>query len=73
MSGTPHEQAHRLLSLLFPSEVAESRYRDFGDLVAAARARLSAELVSRQATATLSWRSIHARWLILSMDSSPLE
>jgi len=55
MSGTPHEQAHRLLSLLFPSEVAESMYRDFGDLVAEARARLSAEFVSRQATAMERW------------------
>ena len=38
MSGTPHEQARRLLSLLFPSDVAESFYRKFGDVVAAARA-----------------------------------
>jgi pimeloyl-ACP methyl ester carboxylesterase len=55
MSGTPHEQAYRLLSLLFPSEVAESMYRDFGDLVAAARARLSAEFVTRQARAMETW------------------
>jgi pimeloyl-ACP methyl ester carboxylesterase len=54
-SGTPHEQARRLLSLLFPSDVAESIYGEFGDLVAAARARLSAELVSRQATAMERW------------------
>jgi len=27
MSGTPHEQARRLLSLLFPADVAESIYR----------------------------------------------
>ncbi len=41
MSGTPHEQAQRLLSLVFPSDVAESIYRQFGDIVAAARAAIS--------------------------------
>src|SRR5881227_1572084 len=55
MSGTPHEQARRLLSLLFPSDVAESLYRQFGDIVAAARARLSPELVKRQAAAMDAW------------------
>jgi pimeloyl-ACP methyl ester carboxylesterase len=53
-SGTPHEQARRLLSLLFPSDVAESFYRQFGDLMAA-RARLSADLVNRQAAAMNAW------------------
>jgi pimeloyl-ACP methyl ester carboxylesterase len=55
MSGTPHEQARRLLSLLFPSDVAESIYREFGDIVAAARAELSPDLVSRQAAAMDAW------------------
>jgi pimeloyl-ACP methyl ester carboxylesterase len=55
MSGTPHEQARRVLSLLFPSDVAESVYREFGDIVAAARARLSPELVNRQAAAMGTW------------------
>src|SRR6266542_914503 len=55
MSGTPHEQARRLLSLLFPSDVAESFYREFGDIVAAARARLSPEFVHRQAAAMDAW------------------
>jgi pimeloyl-ACP methyl ester carboxylesterase len=54
-SGTPHEQARRLLSLLFPSGVAESFYRDFGDIIAAARAQLSAELLKRQAAAMNAW------------------
>ena len=54
-SGTPHEQARRLLSLLFPSDLAESVYREFGDLVAEARARLSPELVDRQAAAMDAW------------------
>ncbi len=54
-SGTPHEQARRLLSLLFPSDVAESLYRQFGDIVAAARAQLSPELLNRQAAAMDAW------------------
>src|SRR5467141_1575557 len=40
MSGTPHEQARRLLSLVFPRAIAESIYREFGDTVAATRAQL---------------------------------
>jgi pimeloyl-ACP methyl ester carboxylesterase len=54
-SGTPHEQARRLLSLLFPSDVADSFYRKFGDIVAAARARLSPDLINRQAAAMDAW------------------
>jgi len=54
-SGTPHEQARRLLSLLFPSHVAESFYREYGDIVAAARAQLSPDLVNRQAAAMDAW------------------
>jgi len=55
MSGTPHEQARRLLSLLFPSDIAESIYRQFGDVVAAARAQLSPDLINRQAAAIEAW------------------
>ena len=54
-SGTPNEQARRLLFLLFPNDVAESFHREFGDIVAAARARLSAELLNRQAAAMAAW------------------
>lgn len=54
-SGTPNEQARRLLFLLFPSDVAESFYREFGDIVAAARAQLSTELLNRQAAAMDAW------------------
>jgi pimeloyl-ACP methyl ester carboxylesterase len=54
-SGTPHEQARRLLFLLFPRDVAESIYSEFGDIVAAARARLSPELVDRQSAAMDAW------------------
>ena len=56
-SGTPHEQAHRLLFLLFPGDVAESLYRQFGEIVAAARAQLSPELVKRQAAAMDAWHN----------------
>jgi pimeloyl-ACP methyl ester carboxylesterase len=57
MSGTPQEQARRLLSLVFPSDVAESIYCEFGDIVAAARAQLSPDLVNRQAAAMDAWHS----------------
>jgi len=55
---TPQEQARRLLSLLFPSDVAESIYREFGDIVAAARAQLSPDLVNRQVAAMDAWHRI---------------
>jgi pimeloyl-ACP methyl ester carboxylesterase len=44
-----------LLSLLFPSDIAESFYRQFGDIVAAARARLAPDLINRQAAAMDAW------------------
>ena len=46
-SGTPREQARRLLSLLFPGVLADSIYDQYGDIVAAARAQLSPELVQQ--------------------------
>ena len=55
MSGTPHQQARRLLSLVFPRAIAESIYREFGDIVAAARAQLSTDLVNRQVAAMDAW------------------
>ena len=54
-SGTPSEQARRLFLLLFPTDAAESFYREFGDIVATARAQLSAELLNRQAAAMDAW------------------
>lgn len=54
-SGTPNEQARRMLFLIFPSDVAESFYRQFGDIVAAARAKLPTELLNRQAAAMDAW------------------
>ena len=54
-SGTPDEQARRLLFLLFPKDAAESFYRKFGDIVAAARAQLPVDLLNRQAAAMDAW------------------
>ena len=54
-SGTPNEQARRLLFLLFPNDVAESFYPQFGDIVAAAHAQLPVELLNRQAAAMDAW------------------
>ena len=54
-SGTPNEQARRLLFLLFPTDAAESFYSEFGDIVAAARAQVSTELLNRQAAAMDAW------------------
>jgi len=55
ISGTPNEQARRLLFLLFPSDVAEVFYRTFGYIVAQSRAQLSPNLLKRQAAAMDSW------------------
>jgi pimeloyl-ACP methyl ester carboxylesterase len=54
-SGSPHEQARRLLSLFFPRDVAEVFYGKFGDIVAEARAQLSPELLNRQSAAMDAW------------------
>ena len=57
-SGTPREQATRLISLLFPPPVASEIDRQFGDVVTAARAELSPAALDAQANAMASW---HAR------------
>jgi pimeloyl-ACP methyl ester carboxylesterase len=53
--GTPREQATRLLSLLFPPPVAADIDRRFGDVVAAARARLDPGTLSDQESAIAAW------------------
>ena len=55
MSGTPQEQARRLLFLLFPSDLAESIYSEYGDIVAAPCAQLCPDLIDRQAAAMDAW------------------
>jgi len=54
-SGTPHEQAQRLLELLFPPDLAASIYAEFGDIVAAARAALDPAVLTAQEVAMASW------------------
>src|SRR5581483_11122779 len=47
-SGTPREQASRLISLLFPPAQAAEVDERFGEVVAAARARLSPRALESQ-------------------------
>ena len=54
-SGTPHEQAKRLLELLFPQSMAAGVYEQFGDLVAAAQEKLDPEVISAQEAAMIAW------------------
>jgi len=54
-SGTPREQATRLISLLFPSELAIDIDRQFGEVVAAGRAGLSPALLTAQEAAMEAW------------------
>lgn len=54
-SGTPREQATRLLALLFPPGVAAEMDRSVGDLVAAARAELSPAALQAQQAAMIAW------------------
>ena len=54
-SGTSREQASRLISLLFPPTVAVEIDRQFGEVVAAARAGLSPELLRAQEAAIEAW------------------
>jgi 3-oxoadipate enol-lactonase len=56
-SGTPREQASRLISLLFPPAVAAPIDREFGDLVAAARAELSPTALRMQEGAMDEWHA----------------
>jgi pimeloyl-ACP methyl ester carboxylesterase len=54
-SGTPREQSSRLISLLFPPLLAAEIDRQFGEVVAAARATLSPELLRAQEAAMEAW------------------
>lgn len=53
--GPPREQATRLLSLLFPPPLAAEIDRQFGEIVAAARARLPFDVLSAQEAAMEAW------------------
>jgi pimeloyl-ACP methyl ester carboxylesterase len=54
-SGTPREQATRLLKLLFPPRVADQIDAEFGDVVAGARAALSPTTLFAQEAAMDRW------------------
>lgn len=55
-SGTPRQQATRLLSVLFPPEQAAAIDAEFGEVVAAARAKLDHAALDAQEAALLAWR-----------------
>jgi pimeloyl-ACP methyl ester carboxylesterase len=54
-SGTPREQASRLIRLLFPDPPASAIDAEFGDLVAEARAALDPEALRSQEALMASW------------------
>jgi 3-oxoadipate enol-lactonase len=54
-SGTDREQASRLIALLFPPALAADTDRRFGEIVAAARAALSTEILRAQEAAMDAW------------------
>jgi pimeloyl-ACP methyl ester carboxylesterase len=56
-SGTPREQATRLISLLFPADVATRVDGEFGELVAAARAALSPATLAAQERVLGEWHA----------------
>ena len=57
-SGTPREQATRLISLLFPPQLAADIDRQFGEVVAAARASLSPATLRAQEAAMVVWHRV---------------
>jgi pimeloyl-ACP methyl ester carboxylesterase len=68
-SGTPREQASRLISLLFPPEVAPEADRRFGEIVATARAALPERILFMQEEALSAW---HGRPESLSVLDPPV-
>lgn len=54
-SGTPREQASRLIPLLFPPAFAPAIDDAFGDLIATARAELSLDALEAQQRAMVKW------------------
>lgn len=56
-SGTPREQATRLISLLFPAPLAAEIDGQFGDAVAAAREQLSPVTLRAQEAAMAAWHA----------------
>ncbi len=71
-SGTPREQARRLLELLFPAEMAAGIYAEFGDIVAAARARLATDVLLAQEGAMTRWHQEEADRRIARIEAQTL-
>jgi pimeloyl-ACP methyl ester carboxylesterase len=71
-SGTPHEQAERLLGLLFPEALASSIYERFGDLVADARANLDPAALTAQEGAMSAWASGDNRARLAAIEAPVL-
>ena len=57
-SGTPREQASRLISLLLPPALAPDVDRQFGEVVAAARTELRPETLAAQEAAIDVWHRV---------------
>jgi pimeloyl-ACP methyl ester carboxylesterase len=55
-SGTPQEQAARLISVFFPSDQVASAEAELGEAYAAARARLDHAALDAQVKPLLAWR-----------------
>jgi pimeloyl-ACP methyl ester carboxylesterase len=68
-SGTPREQASRLIALLFPPQVAPEANQRFGEIVAAARAELPEQVLFMQEEALGAW---HGRPRSLSVLDPPV-
>jgi pimeloyl-ACP methyl ester carboxylesterase len=60
-SGSPRERATRLISLLFPPELAKEIDRQFGEVVAAAQAQLSPQALRAQEAVMESWHRTEQR------------
>ena len=71
-SGTPQEQAHRLLGLLFPPALAEDVYEKFGDLVAEAQSQLDHEVLAAQQEAIAAWAGSAAAERLASITAPSL-
>lgn len=58
-SGSPEEQAERLISLLFPRPFADQVQAAAGEIVAGARAALDPAVLAEQEQAMIGWRKKH--------------
>jgi pimeloyl-ACP methyl ester carboxylesterase len=71
-SGTPREQASRLIELLFPPGVAEEADASFGEVVATARAALSPLALTAQEEAMRAWYEEPGERRLAAIDAPTL-